>query len=66
MDIDELDPRKPNSKPKDLSAYSIEDLEGYVKMLKAEIARAEGEIKRKGTHMQAASAFFKREEPQKE
>jgi uncharacterized small protein (DUF1192 family) len=60
MDIDELDPRKPNSKPKDLSAYSLEELENYIQMLRTEAARAEEEIKRKGAHLHAASAFFKK------
>ncbi|MGC2631608.1 MAG: DUF1192 family protein, partial [Rhodomicrobium sp.] len=38
MDIDDLEPRKQPSKPKDLSAYSIEDLRRYVELLTAEIS----------------------------
>jgi uncharacterized small protein (DUF1192 family) len=60
MDIDEIDPRKPNSKVKDLSLYSVEELKRYVEILKAEAVRAEEEIKRKGAHLDAASAFFKK------
>jgi uncharacterized small protein (DUF1192 family) len=60
MDIDDLEPRKQPPKPKDLSAYSIEDLRGYIALLKAEISRAEGMIAQKDRQMNAASAVFKK------
>jgi uncharacterized small protein (DUF1192 family) len=60
MDLDELEPRKQPSKPKDLSVYSIEDLRQYVEHLKAEISRAEAMIAQKGAQMSAASSIFKK------
>lgn len=59
MDIDDLEPRKQPSKPKDLSAFSIEDLTRYVEALKAEIARAEAMIEQKAAQINAASSIFK-------
>jgi uncharacterized small protein (DUF1192 family) len=59
MDLDELEPRKQPSKPKDLSLYSIEDLRAYVALLKSEIARAEDMIARKTAQKDAASSIFK-------
>ena len=60
MDIDDLEPRKQPSKPKDLTVYSVADLQAYVELLKAEILRAEAVIKQKDAHKDAASAFFKK------
>ncbi|MGO8954377.1 MAG: DUF1192 domain-containing protein [Rhodomicrobium sp.] len=60
MDIDDLEPRKQPSKPKDLSALSIEDLRRYVELLKTEIARAEAMIAEKGAQKDAASSIFKK------
>jgi uncharacterized small protein (DUF1192 family) len=60
MDIDDLEPRKQPSKPKDLSVYSIEDLRAYIDVLKAEIARAEATIAKKSAHKEAASSVFKK------
>lgn len=59
MDLDDLDPRKQPAKPKDLTAYSVEDLLAYVVLLKAEIERTERIISQKQAHMSAASAVFK-------
>jgi len=60
MDLDDLEPRKQPSKPKDLSAYSIEDLRQYVELLKTEISRAEATIAQKSAQMSAAGAIFKK------
>jgi uncharacterized small protein (DUF1192 family) len=59
MDAEDLEPRKQPSKPKDLSAYSIEDLNRYVETLKAEIGRAEAMIAQKTAQKNAASSIFK-------
>ena len=59
MDIDDLEPGKQPSKPKDLSVYSIEDLRRYAELLKAEISRAEEMIARKSAQKDAASSIFK-------
>jgi len=60
MDIDDLEPRKQPSKPKDLSAFSIEDLRRYVDLLKTEISRAEAMIAQKSAQKDAASSIFKK------
>jgi uncharacterized small protein (DUF1192 family) len=60
MDIDDLEPRKQPSKPKDLSVFSIEDLRSYVDLLKAEISRAEAMIAKKSAQLDAASSIFKK------
>ncbi len=60
MDIDDLEPRKQPSKPKDLTVYSVADLHAYIDLLKAEILRAEAIIKQKDAHQHAANAFFKK------
>jgi uncharacterized small protein (DUF1192 family) len=60
MDIDDLEPRKQPAKPKDLSVFSIEDLRGYVELLRAEIARAEDTIAKKSAQLNAAASIFKK------
>jgi uncharacterized small protein (DUF1192 family) len=60
MDIDDLEPRKQPLKPKDLSAFSIEDLRHYVDLLKTEISRAEAMIAQKSAQKDAASSIFKK------
>jgi uncharacterized small protein (DUF1192 family) len=59
MDIEDFEPRQKKPKPKDLSAISVGDLEEYIAMLEAEIARVREEIARKSSHKDAASKFFK-------
>ncbi len=60
MDIDDLEPRKQPSKPKDLTVYSVADLRAYIDLLKAEILRAEAVMKQKDAQQHAANAFFKK------
>ena len=60
MDLDDLEPRRQPSKPKDLTVFSVADLRAYIELLKAEISRAEAVIKQKDAHKDAASAFFKK------
>lgn len=60
MDLDDLEPRKAPAKPKDLSIFSIEDLRAYVETLRAEIARAEDMITKKGAQLNAAASIFKK------
>jgi uncharacterized small protein (DUF1192 family) len=43
-----------------LDSLGIEELRDYIGELKAEIARVEADIGRKGSHRSAADAFFKR------
>jgi uncharacterized small protein (DUF1192 family) len=60
FDLDDLDPRQKKTPPRNLDAMSIEDLEGYVAAMKAEIARVEDKIKAKRGHAAAAASFFKK------
>jgi uncharacterized small protein (DUF1192 family) len=59
MDPEDLEPRKPTPKLRDLEPLSIAELEGYIEELKAEIKRVEAKITAKRSHLGAAAAFFK-------
>lgn len=56
---DELEPQKKVKTLKDLEPMSLDELQFYIKDMKDEILRAEQEIERKKTHMEAASSIFK-------
>jgi uncharacterized small protein (DUF1192 family) len=43
-----------------LDTLGIEELRDYIDELRAEIARVEADIERKGSHRSAAEAFFRR------
>ena len=58
MDTDDLEPARKTPK-KDLSRMSIGDLQEYIAELKAEIARAEEFIAKKGAARKGADNFFK-------
>lgn len=60
IDLDELEPRQPAKKPKDLTGLSIEELRGYIEMLQAEIVRAQAMIDSKEKHRTGAQGLFKR------
>ena len=60
MDIEDLEPRKRLTPPKDLSGFSLEELGLYIERLKAEIGRAEQAIQAKRAHRGGAEALFKR------
>ena len=57
MDWDEPIAKKP--KPRDLTLLGVADLEAYIAELQAEIVRAQDEIKKRGSHKNAAEALFK-------
>lgn len=59
MDTDELDPIKRKPVKKDLTRMSVGDLKDYIDELKAEIARADAEIVKKGKARSGADSFFK-------
>lgn len=59
MDLEELEPRRKKPKPKDLSSISVPELNEYIALLEAEIARVREEITRKSAHKDAAGKFFK-------
>lgn len=60
MDLDDLEPRRPAPKPKDLSGWSVEDLQAYIAMLEAEIRRAGDAIRAKQAQKAAADSFFRK------
>lgn len=59
MDAEDLEPLTKKVKPRDLTIMSIEDLQEYIDILKAEIERAEGAIKAKQSARQGAESVFK-------
>jgi uncharacterized small protein (DUF1192 family) len=65
MDLDDLFPSKPGDPlvelaKQDLDPMSIEDLEGRIEALKAEIARVEAHMQQAQTHRSAAEELFKK------
>ncbi len=61
MDFEELEPRKAKpAAPRDLSGWSIADLEAYIVALGAEIGRAREAIAAKQAQKAAADLFFRR------
>jgi uncharacterized small protein (DUF1192 family) len=60
--LEDTEPRaeRPGLAPPNLDRWDVAELEAYIRSLRAEIARAEAEIARKGAHRSAADAFFKR------
>ena len=59
MDDDALQALHPRKLPEDLQSWNLEDLEGYIKNLKAEINRVEAKIKEKQAVGAAAASLFK-------
>lgn len=60
MDTDDLEPRHPVVKPKDLEELSIEALGEYVAELQGEIERAQAAIKVKQKVKSGAEDLFKK------
>ena len=60
MDFEDLEPRKQPPKPRDLSSWSVDELNAYIGNLQAEIARAKETIAAKQAHRSGADAFFKK------
>lgn len=58
-DPDDL-PRRPTSKPPDLTTWSVEELEAYIARLEAEIARTRVAVEAKQSVRGAAEALFKK------
>ena len=59
MDNDDLEPRKPIAKPRDLDLLGVEELQDYLAELEAEAARVREKIKAKTDYRGAAEALFK-------
>jgi uncharacterized small protein (DUF1192 family) len=60
MEFEDLEPRKQPPKPKDLSGWSVDELNAYIARLQGEIERARGVIAGKTSHRAGAEAFFKK------
>jgi uncharacterized small protein (DUF1192 family) len=60
MDEEDLLPLRQPKPKRDLAPLGVAELESYVAELKAEIARAEGEIALKRKHRGGAESVFKR------
>jgi uncharacterized small protein (DUF1192 family) len=59
MNSDDLEPRRPDSGPRNLEAMSIEALSGYVDELRGEIERVETVIAEKEAAKDSAASVFK-------
>ena len=60
MDLDDLEPRRAQPKPRDLESLSVEELRDYVATLKAEIVRIEAKIAAKQAHLSGAAGLFRK------
>lgn len=60
MDFDDLEPRAKPKAVKDLSTWSVADLEAYIESLQAEADRARQAIQGKQAQKAAADLFFKK------
>ena len=59
MDLDELEPRKQQPKPKDLEVMGVDELEAYMAELEAEVARVREKIAAKKAYLSGADSLFK-------
>jgi uncharacterized small protein (DUF1192 family) len=57
---DDTTPQKQSRKPRVLDNMSVEELRAYINDLKAEIVRAEEDIRKKEAHKEAASSIFRK------
>jgi uncharacterized small protein (DUF1192 family) len=60
MDLDELEPRKQQPKPKDLEAMGVDELEAYLAELRQEADRVREKISAKKAYLSGAEGLFKR------
>jgi uncharacterized small protein (DUF1192 family) len=60
MDTDDLEPRKPVAKPKDLDLMGVEELQDYLADLDAEAQRVREKILSKTDYQSVADQLFKR------
>ena len=59
MDLDDLEPRKAQPKPKDLEVMGVDELEAYLGELEAEAARVRDKIAAKKAYLSGAESLFK-------
>jgi uncharacterized small protein (DUF1192 family) len=60
MDIEDLEPRQKQPKPKDLDAMGVDELADYLATLEAEADRVKAKIASKKSYLAGADSFFKR------
>ena len=60
MELEDLEPRNKPKKPRDLSNWSLEDLEAYIAAMEAAIVRVREVIAGKKGVASAADALFRR------
>lgn len=60
MNFEDLEPRKQPPKPRDLSGWSVDELNAYIGNLQAEIERVRAMIAAKTSHRAGVEAFFKK------
>lgn len=59
MELEDLEPRKAISKPKDLELLGVEELEEYLAELETEAARVKEKIAAKKAYKSGAEGLFK-------
>jgi uncharacterized small protein (DUF1192 family) len=59
MDLDELEPQKKKTAPKDLDALGVEQLEEYLAELETEAERVRVKLAEKKDYLAGAQDFFK-------
>ncbi len=59
MDLEDLEPRKQQPKPKDLESMGVEELEEYLAELESEAERVREKIAAKKAYLSGAADLFK-------
>lgn len=59
MDVDDLEPRKQQPKPKDLESLGVDELEEYLAELETEAERVRAKIAAKKSYLSGADTLFK-------
>lgn len=59
MDVEDLEPRKQQPKPKDLDSLGVDELEDYLAELLAEAERVREKIAAKKSYLSGADSLFK-------
>jgi uncharacterized small protein (DUF1192 family) len=59
MDLEDLEPRKQQPKPKDLESMGVEELEEYLAELESEAERVREKIAAKKAYLSGAAGLFK-------
>ena len=59
FDDPDLTPQKQSKKPRDLTNFSVADLDAYIQALRDEITRADAERTKKQAYLGTVDNFFK-------